>query len=627
MLSLMSAAALISFATPGSPKFIELSVMLALMVGALRLALGLLRLGVVVNFLSGPVILGFTNAAALIIGLSLLSQIIGVPFPRTDSYLSDLWQVLLQIPETHWPTLLFAAGTWIVIRLTARFLPALPGILVAVVLATLLSWAIGFESKVTVAIDQVRDPATRAQIEEYRDASDRIEGLASRLTDLNGQLRVAGASTGDAGAALVAATEAEIRVLAHSLGGLKARRDNLRVALHAHPLAGVREQAESFALITPEQAPTDGRKWRFAAVTGNQVTFSAGGAVVGAIPRGLPLPSLPPLRADLIVPLLPAALVMALIGFVEATSISKAIATTTRQRVDTNQELVGQGLANIAGSFFSAYAVSGSFSRSAVAARAGARTGLSAIISVGGVVLALLFLTPYLYHLPQATLAVVVMMAVFGLIRIEPLIHAWRVDPPAAAIGSLTFFTTLVMAPNLASGIMLGVALTVLWYLIRNMRPHADILGRQADGTLGGVRAHGLTPLSKQVVPLRFDGSLVFINVAYFEDIVLEAQADYPDARAILVIGSGINEIDASGEEKVRDLALRLREAGVELTFSGLKQQVLRVFERGGLLDLLGHGSFFADKERAVSALAERYGTAEASSDRVMKHLPVPGQR
>ena len=147
------------------------------------------------------------------------------------------------------------------------------------------------------------------------------------------------------------------------------------------------------------------------------------------------------------------------------------------------------------------------------------------------------------------------------------------------------------------------------WFLIRTMRPRADIVARKPDGTLGGLRTHGLKPVSCHFVPVRFDGSLTFINVAYFEDILLEALAEYPAARAILVIGSGINEIDATGEEKVRELAPRLRKIGVKLVFSGLKQQVRRVFESGGLIDLLGEESFFADKERALQALSERYGT------------------
>jgi MFS superfamily sulfate permease-like transporter len=619
MLSLMSAAALIPFATPGTPNFIELSVMLALMVGVLRLALGLLRLGVVVNFLSSPVIVGFTNAAALIIGLSLLSKLIGVPFPRSESYLSDLWNVVAQLPETHWPTLLFAAGTWLIIRGTSRISPRLPGVLFAVAIATLVSWAINFEAKVTVPLENVQDPVVSAKIKEYSETRARIAELTNRLTQLNSQLRAAEGLAGEAGAATLATTEAQMSVLTYELKELKDRRNRLQIELHARPLKGAPVEGEGFELFAPDQdrepAVSEGRAWRFADVAHEVVTFSAGGAVVGDIPKGLPQLSLPHVQPALLLALLPAALVMALIGFMEATSISKAIATSTRQKVDTNQELVGQGLANIAGSFFGSYTVSGSFSRSAVAARSGAQTGLFAIISVLGVVGVLLFLTPYLYHLPQATLAVIVMIAVFGLIRVAPLVHAWKVDPQAAVIGIITFLATLIMAPKLANGILLGVALTVLWYLIRTMRPRADIVGRKPDGTLGGLRAHGLTPVSQDFVPVRFDGSLTFINVAYFEDIILEARADYPDARAILVIGSGINEIDASGEEKVRELALRLREMGVELAFSGLKQQVLRVFRRGGLTDLLGEASFFSDKESALRALLKRYGTEAAPAE------------
>ncbi|MFY9973940.1 MAG: SulP family inorganic anion transporter [Chromatiaceae bacterium] len=616
MLSLMSAAALIPFATPGTPAFIELSIMLALMVGVLRLGLGLFRLGVVVNFLSSPVIVGFTNAAALIIGLSLLSKVVGVPFPRTDFYLGDLWRVVLQLPQTHWPTVLFALGTWLIIRWTPRLSPRVPGVLLAVVVATVVSWAIGYEAKEKVPLDEVEDTSVRAMIEEYRGVRERITEDTDRLTALNQELRQTGSVTGEGAVEIRAAVEAKIRVLTYEIQELKERRDSLQIDLNARPLTGMRDGPDGFKLVPRDsgsaaagQGEADGRSWRFGGIQGDVATFSAGGAVVGDIPKGLPKLAAPHLQWDLVVALLPAALVMALIGFMEATSISKAIAATTRQRVDTNQELVGQGLANIAGSFFGSYTVSGSFSRSAVAARTGAKTGLFAIISVLGVVLVLLFLTPYLYHLPQATLAVIVMIAVFSLIRAAPLIHAWKVEPPAALIGVITFLSTLYMAPSLADGILIGVVLTVLWYLIRTMKPRADIVARKPDGTLGGIQAHGLQPISRDFVPVRFDGSLTFINVAYFEDIILEAQADYPSARAILVVGSGINEIDASGEEKVRELAQRLGEMGVKLMFSGLKQQVLKVFERAGLVTLLGSDSFFSDKERALQALQRAYGT------------------
>ena len=363
----------------------------------------------------------------------------------------------------------------------------------------------------------------------------------------------------------------------------------------------------------PENFTVDENVWRFSQTHDDKVALSAGGDVVGVVPEGLPSLNAPTVQWDLVLALLPAALVMALIGFMEATSISKAIASTTGERVDASKELVGQGLANIVGSFFGSFTVSGSFSRSAVAAKTGAKTGLFAIISAATVVIVLLFFTPYLYHLPQAVLAVIVMMAVFSLIRIKPLIQAWKVDRFGAVIGIITFFATLIMAPAIANGILLGLVLTVLHFLIASMRPRAEIVSRKPDGTLGGIRSHNLEPISDVYVPVRFDGALTFTNVAYFEDIILEAQRDFPEAKAILVIGSGINSIDASGEEKIREVNKRLSELGVKLMFSGLKYQVVKLFILSGLLEELGKERFFSNKEKALEELAEEYGEAAAA--------------
>jgi SulP family sulfate permease len=186
-------------------------------------------------------------------------------------------------------------------------------------------------------------------------------------------------------------------------------------------------------------------------------------------------------------------------------------------------------------------------------------------------------------------------------------VHAWKVDRVGASIGVLTFAVTLLMAPAIADGILFGVVLTVLHYLIRTMKPRAEIVSRKADGSLGGIRAHSLKPISEHFLPVRFDGSLTFVNVAYFEDMIIEALADYPQAQTILVVGSGINEVDASGEEKIREVARRLHDVGVSLTFSGLKHQVMRVFERSGLMDELGRDAFFKDKETALCKLTERF--------------------
>jgi len=604
MLSLMSAAALIPFATPGSPGFIELSIMLALMVGVLRLILGVFSLGALVNLLSSPVIVGFTNAAALIIGLSQLNKVLGVPFPRTESYLADLWRVVAQIPDTHLPTLLFAVGAWVLIDQLRKRAPKLPGVLIAVGLATIIAAVTGFEEKTQVPMQKVANQPVSEKLHALDAAQIRMAEITDSLASIS---RHADALEQQGGLENVAAAaEARSRIPALEFEQAEIKRNLIRLQLDLHHVAlydnGEIGDALVFDTIKKGQEPI-GDRWRLVGVKDGIVTLSAGGNVVGVIPQGLPSLQVPVIQWDLVWALLPAALVMALIGFMEATSISKAIATTTGERVDTNKELIGQGLANIAGSFFSSFTVSGSFSRSAVAAKTGAQTGLFAIISALGVVLVLLFFTEYLYHLPQAVLAVIVMMAVFSLIRIKPLIQAWKVDRINALIGITTFVATLAMAPAIANGILLGVILTVLTYLVTTMRPRAEIVARKPDGTLGGIKANNLEPMSQEFVPVRFDGPLSFINVAYFEDIILEAQSDFPDASVILVIGSGINDIDSSGEEKIREVAGRLRKVGVRLAFSGLKHQVRRILEEGGLTETIGKEAFFSDKETALRAL------------------------
>jgi MFS superfamily sulfate permease-like transporter len=618
MLSMMSAAALVSFATPGTAEFIELSIMLALMVGILRLALGVFRLGAIVNLLSSPVIVGFTNAAALIIGLSQLSKIIGVPFPRSEFYLADLSHVIEQIPHMHWWTLAFAIGAWLLILGLRRLSPALPGVLIAVVAATVISVLTHYEDKITLSAAQVDDQQALVKINSFAETKQRIKTLTEQIAESNRQAKVLEQTNNVDDFSQAQTLRAQASVYAHELARLKQENNVRRLGLHAMTLAQKQDANGVISLYRPDQnqsAGTDDKTWRFKQVVGDQITFSAGGDVVGHIPHGLPSLTIPTLHWDLILALLPAALVMALIGFMEATSISKAIATNTGERVDTSKELVGQGLANIAGSFFGSYTVSGSFSRSAVAARIGAKTGLFAIISALSVVSVLLFFTSYLYHLPQAVLAVIVMMAVFSLIRIKPLVHAWKVDRIGAFIGVLTFLATLLMAPAIADGILLGIALTILHFLIRTMKPRAEIVGRKINGTLGGIYSHRLKPISEHFVPVRFDGSLTFVNVAYFEDMILEAHADFPDAKIILVVASGINEVDASGEEKIREVAERLRDVGVSLVFSSLKHQVMKVFVKSGLKEDLGEDAFFSDKETALLTLTKRFDTPAATEE------------
>jgi MFS superfamily sulfate permease-like transporter len=200
------------------------------------------------------------------------------------------------------------------------------------------------------------------------------------------------------------------------------------------------------------------------------------------------------------------------------------------------------------------------------------------------------------------------MFAVFSLIRIRVLIQAWRVNRLDALVGIATFVATLLMAPALANGILVGVALTVMLYLFRNMRPRAEVLGWREDGSLGGIDSHGLAPISRNYVVLRFDGSLNFVNVAFFEDALLQSLARFPEARALLVIGNGINDIDVTGEEKIRALAGQLKEMGVALYFSSLKRQVRQVFDGEGLAVVIPAEHIFKTKEQALREMHACYG-------------------
>lgn len=610
MLALISAVTVIPFAAPGSEKFIEVSIMLALMVGVLRLLLGLLKLGAIINLLSSPVVIGFTNAAALIIGLSLLAEVLRVPFPRSDVFMADLWRVALQIPETHLPTLGFALATAVIMLSLRRCLPRVPGILVVVVVTTLASWAIGFERNQSVPLSAVASPEARAEISIYADADQQVQTLTAELSGINQRLRGLKQDAPDT-IEVAAGLRAQAEVARRKIALFKADNNLRRVVLHELKFARVEQPGG--AAIYQVGSRAGEASWRLGQIKGDQVTFVGGGRVVGSIPAGLPTFAVPQVHSDLLMALLPGALVMALIGFLEATSISKAISAMTRERINPSRELVGQGLANIVGSFFQSFVVSGSFSRSAVAARMGARTGLFAVVSALAVVLVLLFFTPYLYHLPLAVLAVIVMLAVFDLIKTRPLLLAWKVDRLDALTGVLTFVATLAMAPAIANGVLLGVALTVMMQLVRQMKPRAVLLGRMADGSLSDMKAHALPPISSHFATLRYDGSLDFLNAAHFEEAILQAHAEFREVKAILVIGNGINSIDASGEEKVREIAQYMRKANVTLAFSSLKQPVREKFERAKLPRLLGEENIFRTRASAIQALEARFSTMSAA--------------
>ena len=603
LLSLMSAAAIEPLATRGSMEFIQLSLTLALMVGVMRLALGIFRMGVLINLASHPVINGFTNAAALIIGLSLLNSFINVPMPRSDMFLRDLWHVALQFPLAHLQTIAFGVGTVVLLTLLKKFSPKMPGVLIVVAFGTIISAVTGFEKTAVVTVDQITDTSARAAFERFanlqlaldqvKDAQEAHKKIANPTNIENHDYTL----------------EAEMLRLGGLEQSLKKQIYGQRVLVHRYALTPV---TGADGLVTYNVVPEKkwfAPAWRFAGVKGGQFKISGGGQVVGNIPAGLPGFLIPPLDFGILSGLFGTAFIMALIGFMEATSISRALAAQSREKLDPNQELIGQGLANIVGSFFQSYVVSGSFSRSAVAAKSGARTGFYAIISALAVVLVILFFTPYFYHLPQSVLAAIVMSAVFGLIDFKTLRHSWNVRRSDGVVGFITFVATLMMAPQLANGVLVGVILTILVFLLSTMQPRSEVLGRASDGSLAGAACYDLSPVSDNYVVMRFDASLVFINSAYFEQAVMKAISQFPKARGLLIIANGINRVDASGEEQLRSLTVDLKRAGVTLMLSGLKKPVREALARAGLDAMIGHENLFSNKDLALRTIARRYDT------------------
>ena len=328
----------------------------------------------------------------------------------------------------------------------------------------------------------------------------------------------------------------------------------------------------------------------------------AGGDVVGAIPQGLPALSLPTWDTSVALNLLTMAMIISLLGFMEAISIAKAMAAKTGQRIDPDQELIGQGIANLIGATSQSYAVSGSFSRSAVNLQAGAVTGLSNVISSIVVLIVLLFLTPLLYHLPQAVLAAIIMVAVAGLININTFVHAWRAQRYDGIIGVIAFVCTLVFAPHLDRGILIGVALSLLLYLLRNTKPAIAMLSLHSDRTYRNRERFNL-PQCRHVAVIRYAGSLIFANVSFLEEKVIETVGSMPELRHVILVGNGINELDASGVDALEILLERLESRNLKFGISGLNDTVLDTLHRTGLLARIGEDNVYRNVERAVNAV------------------------
>ncbi|MEW6331942.1 MAG: SulP family inorganic anion transporter [Pseudomonadota bacterium] len=612
VVSLLTAAALEPIAASGSSGYVAYAITLSLLVGLFQLGLGLLRLGVVVNFLSHPVIIGFTNAAAIIIATSQLDKIFGVRVEKAEHHYETVWSTIVAAGhETHWPTLLFGVGAFAIMILLRRFKPQLPNVLIAVAITTLISWFIGFERLQTVTVQQFESESVRVVI------ADQLR-LKHEIPELDSAVAAAEKTYQDN---LAAHGVSDSRTLAaqHNLDTLKLKRER-RIKTAKVDLEEIKKQRfrhvpgpdDSPGRLyhvgqVPEGAVTDERLWRVRSVEDDRLVLNGGGNVVGTVPEGLPSLALPKLDSVAILQLFSAAITISLLGFMEAISIAKAMATKTRQKLDANQELIGQGLANIAGSLSLSYPTSGSFSRSAVNINAGAITGFSSVVTSAIVIITLLWLTPLLYHLPQATLAAVIMMAVVGLINVKAIQHAWKAHRQDGIVAIVSFVLTLAFAPHLDKGILIGAGLALMLYLYRTMQPRVAVLARHPDGTLRDAEMFGLDTC-KNITMIRFDGSLYFANTSYFEDKIQERVAVKPELKYVIVLADGINQVDATGEDMLAHLSERLHSAGIEILFAGAKKQVMDVFQRTGFYQKLGAERFFRTEDQALDHVWKKLG-------------------
>ncbi|HIM95853.1 MAG TPA: sulfate permease [Gammaproteobacteria bacterium] len=502
VVSLLTAAAIPTIIPDGADMvtYAAYASLLAFLVGIFQFALGALKLGFVINFLSHPVVVGFTNAAAIIIGTSQLNKVFGVSKGEGEHTYEQVWGTITNAAaDTHMVTLLIAVLAFVIMIGVKNYAPKLPGVLIAVVVTTVISYVMGFG----MPVDE---------------------------------------------------------------GGF-------------------------------------------------------GGAIVGAIPEGLPPLVVPMLDFSVINQMIVVAITIGLIGFMEAISIAKAMAAQTKQRLDADQELIGQGLANVVSSFFQGYAVSGSFSRSAVNISAGAVTGFSSVVTAVIVGITLVFLTPLLYHLPQATLAAVIIMAVINLIKFAPIMHAWKVEKHDAIVAVTSFVLTLLFAPHLENGIVIGVILSLALFLYRTMEPRFTELSAH-DGSSILVNAVDNELDRCEVVSIvKYSGSLYFGNAGYFEDKILKLIADKQQClKYVIVDMAGINQIDASGEEVLSGLLDRCSAGGVEILFART-EGIEKVLERSGFMDKFGKNRFYDRRTDALRFAWKELGDEEAASRSPLKHL------
>ena len=487
--SLLVAAGLGALSLVSPSQYIQLAIALALIMGGIQFLLGLFRMGFIVSFLSKPVISGFTSAAAIIIGLSQLKHLLGVPLAQSNKLHVFIRSILESETVVHLPTLLIGVASIILITTIKRWNSKIPSALIAVIIGIL--WV-------------------------YFGQQDK-----------------------------------------------------------------------------------------------------AGVAVVGNIPSGMPSFTLPDLDWETVQTLLPIALTIALVAYMEAISVAKAVQEKHKNyEVNPNQELIALGASNIIGSLFQSYPTTGGFSRTAVNDQAGAKTGVAALTSALVVAVILAFFTHWFYFLPKAVLGAIIIVAVVNLLDFNYAARLYKSRKDEFLVLLLTFLLTLFV--GITQGILFGILFSLLLLVYRTSKPHYAFLGR--IGTTNYFKNIERFPdevvIREDLIILRFDAQLFFGNIQYFKKLVFDAVGkNKGKVKGFVINARAINYIDSTATEQLIDVVKKLQQNGIRVMVVGaigpardliIKSKLIKVIKKENLFITSGDATDSFDGVCKKTALQKK---------------------
>ena len=460
--------ALSPIAEPGSQEYINLAAALSLIVGTIILLIALLRLSFLLQLISHAAVIGFVNAAALIITATQLKYIFGVHVPKEEHMIMLFVKIAESIPETNVVVFALSMVAFALIIAIHRRFPKAPETLLVLVFLTLVVYFGGLEQK--------------------------------------------------------------------------------------------------------------------------------GVELVGEIPKGIPTPALPGVSGDMLGRILVSGVVIAIVGMTETYSISKIVAYNTKQKVDFNQEFIGQGLANIFTAFFKGYPVCGSFSGTSVNWSSGARTGLSIVLFSFATLLAITVLTPLFYYLPKFMLAVIVILAVIKLFKPKQLVEIYRLNKYDGIVAFTTFAVSLITKPD--DGIIVGVILALALYVWRTMHTEVYVVEKDTETGYFVSRNNPSNSGCSQILILKPEGPFIYVNAEHMRDKILEL-TDKKGLKYVVLDMAAVYQIDTSGIDAIRDIIEELERKNVKLSMIHVESEIRGALEKSSIA---GDLEIFETKKEAIAA-------------------------